>query len=144
MVVEKNIPIEIILRDAAVSELCILDKLERQATHGLLRAVAFQLERLIPQGLARCWTPATWNLWPLTNSAEKRYRLPSGSIVIANKDTKQCRPVLPLGFNLKTVLICNHVLDRGSTGMALVHFAQYIGLLWTWTWGFCHDTCHDT
>ena len=103
----------------------------------MLRAVAFQLERLIPQGLAKCFRPQSWHIQPLTNMAEKRYRLPSGSIVIANKETKEWRHVLPPDFNLQSVLICNHVVDRGSTGMALVHFAQYIGLLWTWVWGFC-------
>ena len=141
MVCEKTIPFEMILRDAAVSELYVLDKLDRQASHGLLRALAFQLERLIPGGLGKCFLPQSWHIQPLTNMSEKRIRLPSGAIVIANRETKEIvRLVLPHDFNLQSVLICNHVLDRGSTGMALVHYAQHQGLLWTWTWGYFHDT----
>ena len=104
MVCEKTIPFEMILRDAAVSELYVLDKLDRQASHGLLRALAFQLERLIPGGLGKCFLPQSWHIQPLTNMAEKRYRLPSGVIVIGNKETKQWRHVLPPGFNLQSVL----------------------------------------
>ena len=141
MVVEKIIPFEMILRDATVCELYILDKLQRQASHGLFRAVIWQLEGLIPGALSRSFLPPSWHIEPLTNRDEKRFRLPSGAIAIANTATKEfIRLVLPHDFDLHSVLLCGHVLDRGSTGCAVVHWAQHCKLLWTWTWGYFHDT----
>ena len=66
--------------------------------------------------------------------------LPSGKIIIANKMTKEWKYVLPLDCNLSSVLLMNHVLDRASTGLSMMNFSQFIGLLWTWSWGFFHDT----
>jgi len=82
MVIEKVVPLDLILRDSTVAELYILDKMERQATHALLRGLCFAIERLIPDALQKSFVPESWRIHALVDKDEARVRLPSGRLVI--------------------------------------------------------------
>ena len=52
-VIHQFVDYDSILRDQAVSDLYIADKMERQSSHCLLRGVVSQLEALFPNPLSR-------------------------------------------------------------------------------------------
>ena len=140
MVIDKILPIDIILLGPSVSELYILDKQERQATHALFRGLTFAIERLIPNGLHRSFVPEDVHIYAIENRDEVRVRLHNGTLIIVNKVTHDMRYVFLNNCDLMSLLMINHVLDRGASGVALVHYAQHSGLLWSWMWGIFHDT----
>jgi hypothetical protein len=139
LVCEKHVPIEIVLRDQSVSELYILDKIERQASHQLLRAIVTQLEGLFPDPIRRSRLADTVRVGRLVNPDERRSRDAVGLPVIVNDSAGTSVPVFPPDFDLRSYLTVNNTIDRGSTGAALMAFVMTHGYLWTVYWGFFHD-----
>ena len=138
-VLEKFVPIELILGDRILTDLYIQDSLERQSAHSLLRALITAIEDVFPKPLSRATLPVGVLLQSATNVLEKRVKLRSGVVVWVHSETRVVRPVFPEHFTCKSVFICNHTIDRGSTGAALVHFAVSSGVLWSIFWGVFHD-----
>ena len=128
----------LVLRDAAVSRLWVLDSLARKATRCLLQTLVTQLEHAVPHPLSRGWLPASVRVHALDHREELRV-LSSGRMVILNQRALSVVPVFLAYFDVKQYLLVHHTVDRGSTGAALLHFAQHAKLLWTMSWG-CSTT----
>lgn len=137
-VVEKIVPVDLILRDLSVSELYIDDALQRQATHALFRTVVTQLEAVIDRPVSRSCLPDSIHIGRL-EAGQVLVQLSDGSLVIMDRNSKQTTRVFPRDFSISSVLIINHVVDRGSTTLSMLSFAAHCGLLWTPTWGWFHD-----
>lgn len=137
-VIEKLIPMELILRDLSVSEMYIMDSMVRQSTHALLRVVISQLEQVAANPVQRGRLPSDVHVGVL-GADEVLVQLDDGTLCIVRPSSRSVKRVFPVGFSVRQLLIVNHVIDRGSTGLAMVSFASHIGLLWTATWGVFHD-----
>ena len=135
----KLVSMDLVLRDAAVARMWILDIMTRKATHGLLRCLVKQLEHAVPNPLVRGWLPAAVRVHAL-GPHEKLHVLSTGNMLILNTSTRAACPVFPSDFDVKQCLIIHHTTDRGSIGAALLHFAQHAKLLWLMSWGVFHDT----
>ena len=134
----KCLPMDLVLRDAAVSRLWVLGSLARKATCCLLHTLVTQLEHAAPHPLSRGWLPASVRVHALDHSEELRV-LPSGRMVIVDQRALSAVLVFPADFDVKQYLLIHHTVDRGSTGAALLHFAQHAKLLWIMSWGVFHD-----
>ena len=129
---------DLVPRDAAVSRLWGLDSVARKATHCLLQTLVTQLEHAVPHPLSRGWLPASVRVHALDHSEELRV-LSSGRMVILNQRALSVVPVFPADVDAKQYMLVHHTVDRGSTGTALLHFAQHAKLLWIMSWGVFHD-----
>ena len=136
---EKETPIELIHRDVRVVEAYVHDKLERESSLALLRGLVAQLERVVPHPLRRARLPDAVRVGAFETHHERLVQLADGTLCVVNRDTGSVVPIFPVGFSAKSVFIVNHVLDRGSTNVCLMSFAQHVGLLWSPTWGVYHD-----
>ena len=135
---EKLLPMEAIFRDQGVSELFVKDKMVRQATHALLRAVITQLEGLFPDPLARGKLSPDVRVQAHGSPADKTIT-EDGKLKVVNDRTGLKQDVFPHDFSLDNHLVLTHTVDRGSTGGALLFFMISQGYLWTVAWGFFHD-----
>ena len=131
---------ELVLQDVALTREYIQDKMTRKATHCLMRAVVMQMEWLFSKPISRGFLGEDVRVHALTDRDQKRVRLSNGTLCLVNERTGEVVPIFPLAFDLRELLLVNHTVGRGSTGSALMTFAQHIGLLWTATWGVYHDT----
>ena len=59
--------------------------------------------------------------------------------VIHNRASNTDRNVLPLNFSLEAYFLVYNVVDRGSTGAALVNWILRSGYLWSVSWCYFHD-----
>ena len=129
LVVEKSLPMSLILRDQEVAELFVKEKAERVATHALFRILVAQMQSVVPDVIHKGKLPDDVRVAALQNRDE-RIVLVDGVLFIANAVTKQVQRVFPRIWSVTSSIISSHQIDRGSTGVSLVGFAQSLGLLW--------------
>ena len=79
----------VVLRDHSLSELHIQGKLERQASHSLLRSLMTAMERAFVDPISRGKLPPTVHVGALQSLDDIRVTLDSGSVVIANSETDE-------------------------------------------------------
>lgn len=72
-------------------------------------------------------------------SAKVMVQLQDGALAVVDKRTQSVQLVFPPGFDLKSRLIINHVVDRAATGLSMFSFMASMGALWVPTWGWFHD-----
>ena len=130
---------DLVLRDAAVARMWVLDIMTRKATRCLLRCLVRQLEHAVPNPLLRGWLPSGVRVHPL-GPHETVKVLSTGTMIVLNTNTGVACLVFPSDFDVRQCLIIHHTTDRGSVGAALLHFAQHSKLLWLMSWGVFHDT----
>ena len=129
----------VVHRDQRVAELFVLDKIQRQSSHAVLRAVVAQLCQLVPRPLSRSRLPSGVLLAPVVEAGQRALKLPDHTLVRVDTATSSVLPVFPVGFDVSSLLIVGHVLDRGSTNVCALSFALHKNLLWHCTWGWFHD-----
>ena len=130
---------DVIMRDLSVTELFVQDNMARVATHALFRALATQMQGAVPDILPRSSLPDTVRIERSSDPDESHVLLDGGILVRANTRTGSVVEVFPLGWSPASVFISSHVIDRGSTGSALLWFGHHARLLWTCAWGPFHD-----
>ena len=113
-------------------------KLERQAAHEQLRAVASAIKELTCLGI-EAWRMPEWCCVRPVASDEVRLQLPSGESILHNLITKEntlCMPLQALEFNWP---IQSHTIDRGTIGSSAMYYAQHCNILvqpwWDWFHG---------
>ena len=68
--VDHETPLELLHRDQVVAELFVLDKVERQASHALLRTLVAQLEQVVDRPISRGTLPSSVRVAPLQDPAD--------------------------------------------------------------------------
>ncbi len=89
----KHVQMDVILRDTAVAELYIQEKMERKAAHSVMRVVVKQLEQVADKPLERGWLGDDVRVHALTDPNEELVQLASGKLVITNKEKRSVCPV---------------------------------------------------
>ena len=136
---EVDSPLELIYRDSKVAALFVEDRLTRQSSHSLLQTIVSQLEQLVPSPVTRGTLPAAVRVAPLQDVDECIVELSDHTLCLVNRRTNRVVHVFPPDFSVKSLLVVNHVLDRGPTNCCMMAFAQQQGLLWVPHWGPFHD-----
>ena len=136
----KELPPELIVREQAVSEAWVADKLERKSGHAAIRTITAMLETVCgPNVLERSKLPS---------ALAGIMRLPPGSRREMH-DNRWCieseggdvTPIIPAGWQSSEVFIVGHGVDRckvGGSGLAFAMVSQH--LCWHPWWGRFHDS----
>ena len=103
-------------------------KLERQAAHEQLRAVASAIEEFTGLGF-EAWRMPEWCCVRPVVSNEVRLQLPSGESILRNLITKENTLRMPLQALESSWPIQSHTIDRGTIGSSAVHSAQHCNIL---------------
>ena len=111
-VCDKNVPMELLLRDQSLTELHIRGKVERQASHSLLRSLVTAMERSFVDPISRGFLPADVFVAALDSLDHKRVTLGDGRIVIANTESEDVDEVLPIAFDIRSCFLANHTVDQ--------------------------------
>ena len=127
-----------ILRDRDLCDLYVQDSLERQSSHGNLRALGHSLELLLRRPITDSLIPDTCLIGPVP-PYHTRVALRPGHIVLVDERTDAVRPVLPRDFRAEQVLSVSSTVDRGSVGSSLLHFGVSQNYCWFIHFGFFHD-----
>ena len=138
--VSKRLPFSEIHRDTNVSQWFVENKLERTSAWGCLRALLCQIESLgITNAASRCQLPADVIARPLTSLEERVVDEVGDSHVLC---AGILTPMFPDGFRVSQMLVVSNVLDRGSSGNAMVNFASAgpPQLTWCARFGEMHDS----
>ena len=131
-VCDKNVPVELLLRDASLTDLYIRSKLERQSSHSLLRSLVTALERTFVDPISRGFLPLDVHVEALDSLDHQRVTLGNGRIVLVNTDTDDVSYVLPLDFDIKSIFMActyrNHYLNGNPNCFQL---KKIIKIQWT-------------
>jgi hypothetical protein len=111
-VIEKHVPMDVILRDQGVTELFVQDRMSRVSTHALLRALVTQMEDLIPDVIRRSFMPSNVLIMPFTDPDDHWVLLPGGKATIANSRTRNARFVFPPDWSPRNVFSLSLVASR--------------------------------
>ena len=102
-VVEKIVPVDVILRDQGVTELFVQDRMTRVSTHALFRALVTQMEDLVPDIIQRSVLPPDVLIAPFSDPDDNWVLLPGGKATIVNARTRDVRLVFPQGWSPSNV-----------------------------------------
>ena len=106
----KYTSMDLIRNDLGLAECWIHDSIAREATFGLMRSLAFQMEGVCSKPMTRSLLPQDLLIMPLTNQDEKRVILGSGKQVVVNSKEGTCHPVFPPNFLVHhMVWLTNHI-----------------------------------
>ena len=103
-------------------------KLERQAAHEQLRAVASAIKDFTGLGI-EAWRMPEWCCVRPVASNEVRLQLPSGESILHNLTTKENTPRVPLQALELSWPIQSHTIDRGTVGSSAMYCAQHCNIL---------------
>ena len=103
-------------------------KLERQAAHEQLRAIASAIKDFIGLGI-EAWRMPAWCCVRPVASNEVRLQLPSGESILHNLITKENTLCMPLQALELSWPIQSHTSDRGTIGSSAMHYAQHCNIL---------------
>ena len=122
-VLPRCIPLDCILKDQAVSELYVHDKLVRTASHSLLRAFWCQMGHLLSVPLETSKLPSTVRIMPLQDTDEILVD-DAGQPEILNQRTGHRVRVFGVDYSFRAHLVVHHIIDICSNNCAVIHFAQ--------------------
>ena len=88
-------PLELVHRDARVAEWFVEDKLQKQASHSLLRSVVAQLEQVLARPVTDSTLPNDWDVHPRRDADERLVKLPDTTLCWVNTRTDAVTRVLP-------------------------------------------------
>ena len=124
---QKYLPIEVILADQDVAKLYVDDKVEREASFALMRAVLWQMQQVFHEPVRRSFLGADVLVHSLQDREERRVTLADGTMCIVNLRTAVSRPVFPAGFDVRNLLVTKHQVDRCKIGSSMLSFGMHIG-----------------
>ena len=130
----KTVPLEDITRDTLTTEMFIEDKLERQASYGLLRCILSQLGDLVATPLQRGTLPASVRVGALQDPSLELMFPPDSAPRILNTVTGVEEAALPQTWHPSSTLIVSNVIGRGSTGAVVLFALMSKGYLWSVAW----------
>ena len=132
--------VDLICRDDEVARLYIIDKLQRQASHELFRALISTITDCMgEQYIRRMSLPNSIFINPLDKNVQRIWddHAQAAYVVMPNQDVHR---VLPDHFSIKNLEISTHITDRCSINVAMMNWAQSsAGILWHAIYGMHHD-----
>lgn len=112
-------------------------RLERQAAHEHLKALASVVEDLTGKGIEQFTVPDDVVLRPLRDG-EARLRLPSGEFGIVRPDDNQVIVTLPLRMVSYPFPVFMNTVDRSSINASGLHFLQHNEMMVGVDWDYYH------
>ena len=109
-VTTKHVPVEMILRDQAVTEIYIQDETVRRTSHGLLRGVWNQFEHIVGKRIKDSKIPDALLLDPIA-SPDVRLCLYEGRPHLENTETGALEEVFPPGFDISQILLVGNTSE---------------------------------
>ena len=120
-VVPHLVPIDVLIRDSELTEAFVQDKLKRQTTFKLLKALVSQLESVVPEPMERSKIPDTVRIGKLLALDDIwRTSTDKDGPMIVDAAGEMPRPVLPIAFDCRQVLVINLQVDRESCNLTAV------------------------
>jgi hypothetical protein len=128
---------EVLLADQNLTRLYVHDMLDRQASHGQLRALWSQLQESLKCDMEKFRPPDGVTLRRCLHD-EERITLASGDVVMRSTVTGEIHTVVTSEHLQHSFSIMSHVTDRGSVVCSSLHFLMAMGYLMFAFFGFFH------
>ena len=123
---------DVLHRDAAVAELYIEDKLQRQSAWSCPRGYVAALENLGLHPITDCQLLANVAVRSIVAEERREFDEETGEAMLVDASGEKHR-VIPADFDLDSFLVISNTADRGSIGASMASFAsssEGAGLTW--------------
>ena len=126
--------------DVAVSKLWLSSNMTRKAAWASNNVIIDMLSDLVgPDPIGRSTIPSSCCTRPIAGNEFRDVRDGDGAYVV-HSCTGEETPVLPTAFDVRELLVVNHLIDRCSIGGTGIWFCVFaLNLAWSVNWGVAHD-----
>ena len=124
--------------DREAFEYWVEEKLEREAAHQTLQAVVAAMESVFPLPLTRGQCPRDLRIFAAGRDGTWIVD-DHGRPILRTNSTDDTVLVLPEKFSSGDAFICNHTVDRCSTGLAGLNYMFFEKMMWAVHYGLFHD-----